>query len=112
MPVNSVLCHLLSWVNKAERWGEMWDNCKPSPTVGLSVCLWVVLRTFTVLHPRFSSLSLSLSFASQMLSFFSYSAFISPLPPRQLAEPAWHQGCPDFCLPHRGFIASPCRLAF
>lgn len=62
MPANSLLCHLLSRVNEAERRGEMWDNPTPQLTVGV----WVVLRTSTVLHC--------------LLSFFSYPVFMSPLP--------------------------------
>lgn len=76
-------------------------------TVGLSVCLWVVLRTSTVL-PSF--LSLSLYFASQTLSFFSYSAFISPLPPRQLAEPSLASGLSRLPPPAQRIYSLPLLL--
>lgn len=59
MTVNSLLCHLLSWMNKAKRSGIMQNNCRPRHTG-----LWAMLRTSTVF------LWLLRSLASQTVSFF------------------------------------------
>lgn len=73
MTVNSLLYHLLSWMNKAKHSGIMQNDCRPQHTG-----LWAILRTSTVF------LWLLLSLASQTVSFFSFFA-LSPLPP----DKAW-----------------------
>lgn len=88
--VNSLLCRLLSRMNEAEREGGIGDNWLAA--------LWVILRTSTVFHPLCPPSAFSTFFAPPLPLCMSH-----PSPDRRQL---WHHGCPDFCLPRRGFIDS------
>lgn len=92
--VNSLLCRLLSRMNEAECLGRNQGQLARC-SLGYSEDIYCLSPTLTASsfldifcppHPTLSPLCMS-----------------HPSPDRRQL---WHQGCPDFCLPRRGFIDS------
>lgn len=89
--VNSLLCRLLSRMNEAERLGRNQGQLAGC-SLGYSEDIYCLSPTL----PAFSFLDI----------------FCPPTSPLCMSHPSpdrrqlWHQGCPDFCLPRRGFIDS------